>query len=224
MRLDLFLFKVYNKTVSIITDITAQKRNKNRVNVYIDGDFACGLDAVTAVSARLKIGDEISVEALKDIAETSEVNSAFERAVGYLSSVPRAKREIARYLGDKGYDKDVISKVIERLEFYHYIDDRAYAQTYIRSKTKKYGSYRIAAELKQKGVDPAVISELLEENDSESDMAVAVAQKYIGSRRTVDKQRVKRFLAGRGFSWDSISQAIGKLCDEGAFSYSDEDD
>ncbi len=210
--------------VGTVTDISVQKRNKNRVNVYIDGDFACGLDSVTAVSARLKIGGEISAEDLKRIVETSEVNSAFERAVGYLSSVPRAKREIARYLADKGYDKDVIYKAIERLEFYHYIDDRAYASMYIRSKIKKYGSYRIAAELKQKGVDSAVISELLDESDGESDNAVAVAQKYMSSHRTTDKQRVKRFLAGRGFSWDSISQAVCKLSDDGAFSNDHDDD
>lgn len=203
-----------------ITDISKQKRNKTRVNVFIDGEFVCGLDEVAAASARLKIGDEISPEVLKSVVRRSEVNSAFERAVTYLSAVPRAKREIERYLSDKGYDKDVVGETLDRLVAYHYIDDRLYAETYFRSASKKYGSFRIAAELKKRGVDKEIIDELIE-NGGEDEI-YSVACKYISSHRTADRQKLKRFLAGRGFSWDSISAAVSRLDDEGYFS--DEED
>lgn len=195
-----------------ITDIQKQKRNRTRVSIFIDGEFVCGLDEVAAASARLKIGDEITADELKSVMEKSELNSAFERAVGYLSIAPRAKKEIYKYLLDKGYDKAIIMQTIDKLVAYHYIDDYLYAQTYIRSKSKKYGSFRISAELKQKGIAQSVIDELMD--DAPEDNITDIAQKYIRSHKSADKQKLKRFLAGRGFSWDSINSVVAQLSSE----------
>ncbi|MBD5131542.1 MAG: hypothetical protein HDT28_02965 [Clostridiales bacterium] len=200
--------------MGIVTDITKQKRNKTRVNIFIDNEFVCGLDEIAVASARIKIGDELSPEALKKLTVSSELNSAFERAVGYLSLAPRARGEIEKYLRDKGYDREVVSQTLDKLDGYHYIDDRAYAESYIKSKSKKYGSFRLQAELKKKGIAPEIISELLE--DGGNDGAYGVACKYLKSHRTGDKQKLKRFLAGRGFSWDSINAVVSRLSDEGA--------
>ena len=195
-----------------ITDIQKQKRNRTRVSIFIDGEFVCGLDEVAAASARLKIGDEITADELKSVMEKSELNSAFERAVGYLSIAPRAKKEIYKYLLDKGYDKAIIMQTIDKLVAYHYIDDYLYAQTYIRSKSKKYGSFRISAELKQKGIVQSVIDELMD--DAPEDNITDIARKYIKSHKSADKQKLKRFLAGRGFSWDSINSVVAQLSSE----------
>lgn len=209
-------------SMSTITDITKQKRNKTRVNIFIDCEFVCGLDEVAVASARIKVGDEITPDALKNLVKRSELNSAFERAVGYLSSSPRARREIERYLRDKGYDREVVSETLEKLDIYHYIDDRAYAEAFFRSKSKKYGSFRIATELRNKGIAQEIIDELTEESDeSEID---AVAKKYLASHKASDKQKLKRFLAGRGFSWESISAAVSRLTESGAFNGSTEND
>lgn len=195
-----------------ITDIQKQKRNRTRVSIFVDGEFVCGLDEVAAATARLKIGDEITADELKNVMEKSELNSAFERAVGYLSIAPRAKKEIYKYLLDKGYDKAIIMQTIDKLVSYHYIDDYLYAQTYIKSKSKKYGSFRISAELKQKGIAQSVIDELLD--DALEDNITDIAQKYIKSHKSADRQKLKRFLAGRGFSWDSINSVVAQLSSE----------
>lgn len=202
-----------------ITDIQKQKRNKTRVSIFIDGEFVCGLDEVAAASSRLKIGDEITADELKRVVEKSELNSAFERAVGYLSASPRAKKEIRRYLSDKGYDKSIIEQTIQKLDAYHYIDDYLYAQSYIKSKSKKYGTFRISAELKQKGIAQEIIDDLLD--DAPEDNIVEIAEKYLKSHKSADKQKLKRFLAGRGFSWDSINGAVVQL--SSAFETSDDD-
>ena len=205
-----------------ITDITKQKRNKTRVNIFIDGEFVCGVDEVAAALARIKIGDEITAEELKSLVRQSELNSAFERAVGYLSLAPRSRKEIERYLLDKSYDKEVTEQTLEKLDAYHYIDDYGYAQSYIKSKSKKYGTFRLKAELRKKGIASAIIDELLDEGGD--DNITQVARKYISSHKSADKQKLKRFLAGRGFSWDSISSAVSKLSDEGAFSDDESDE
>lgn len=202
---------VYNYGMGKITDIAPQKRNRSRVSVFIDGEFICGLDAVTAAAARIKIGDEISEDELKSVVKKSEVNSAFERGVSYLSSVPRSRREIERYLLGKGYDKDIVLEAIERLDLYHYVDDRAYAESYIRSKSKTSGVFRLKAELKQKGIDSAIIDELLDESDED---CTAAARKYMRSHPSADVNKLKRYLAGRGFSWDAISSTVSAIYEE----------
>ncbi|MCH5163061.1 MAG: RecX family transcriptional regulator [Clostridiales bacterium] len=216
-----------------ITDIAKQKRNPSRVSVFIDGEFAIGLDAVTAVGARIKIGDEITVEKLKEVSHKSEVNSAFERAAGYLSSSPRSALEIKRYLKDKGYDASVVAEAVERLEQYRYIDDRAYANSYIKSKSRKYGKIRLSAELRKRGISSEIISELLsddyeDEYDGssydEDDGAVETARRYLKTHRFAEVPKLKRYLAGRGFTWDSIGAAVRILGDEGAFEAPDDDD
>ncbi len=205
-----------------ITDIVRQKRNKTRVSIFIDEEFVCGLDEVTALSARLKIGDDIDENELKKVFFESELNSAFERAVGYLSVSPRAKKEIERYLTDKGYDAEIVAAALKRLDSYRYVDDRAYAESYVKSKSKRYGTFRLASELKRKGIAQDVIDELLDES---GDTAVLdVAKKYLRSHKTADKQKLKRFLAGRGFGWDSISDAVSELAHSGAFDIEEEYD
>lgn len=203
-----------------ITDIVRQKRNKTRVSIFIDDEFVCGLDEVTALSARLKIGDDVDENELKKIVYESELNSAFERAVGYLSFSPRARKEIERYLTDKGYDTEVVAAALDRLVAYRYVDDRVYAESYVKSKSKRYGSFRLAAELKRKGIAQDVIDELLD--DSGDNGITDVAKKYLSSHRTADKQKLKRFLAGRGFGWDSIADAVSALDRDGAFDTSDD--
>lgn len=198
-----------------ITDIQKQKHNRSRVSVFIDGEFVCGLDEVAALTARLKIGDEITADELKKAARASELNSAFESAVGYISYSPRSQKETERYLRGKNYDPTVISETVDKLVLYRYIDDKTYAQTYIKSKSKKYGGFRLTADLRKKGVSPEIITELLDE--SGDDGIYEVARKYAGSHKPTDKQKLKRFLAGRGFSWDGISLAVARLSDEGAF-------
>lgn len=208
-----------------ITDISRQKRNPSRVSVFIDGEFALGLDAVTAVAARIKIGDEVSAEQLKEVSHKSEVNSAFERAVGYLSASPRAASEIKRYLKDKGYDAVVACETVDRLEQYRYIDDAAYAKSYVKSKSRKYGRIRLAAELRKKGVSSDIISQTLDGEPSdefedsrydEDDGAIETARRYLRSHKYAETPKLKRYLAGRGFTWDSINAAVRVLDEEGS--------
>lgn len=152
----------------------------------------------------------------------SELDSAFGKATDYLSYSPRSAQEIRKYLAGKGYDKDIVDETMTKLVSYRYIDDEAYAVSYIRSRSKKYGEFRIASELKAKGIAADLIKTLLEEQEESA--ATDVARKYIASHRNADKQKLRRFLAGRGFSWDDISDAVSTLDGEGIFDTEEDSD
>ena len=67
-----------------VTDIRPQKRAKTRVNIYVDGEFAVALEALTAKSGELEIGAEVTKERLYRLAAESEAESALRRAFAYV--------------------------------------------------------------------------------------------------------------------------------------------
>ena len=68
-----------------ITDIKEQVKNKKRVSVYLDGEYYCGLDLVTAVKNRLKVGQLIEEATLVQIQYDSEMQACFDRALTFIS-------------------------------------------------------------------------------------------------------------------------------------------
>jgi regulatory protein len=76
-----------------ITGLSAQKRTADRVNVYLDGQFAFGLPAIHA--ARLKVGQQLSDGEIEQLQATDLVERVYDRSVRFLSTVPGAKPKCA---------------------------------------------------------------------------------------------------------------------------------
>ena len=76
----------YVQTMSQITSIEQQQKDKTRCSVYIDGAFYCGLKIEVAVKYRLKPGDEIEKSRLDEIQFENEKLQAVEKAMNHLSA------------------------------------------------------------------------------------------------------------------------------------------
>ena len=137
----------------VITDIKPQQKSKSRVSVFVDGEFFSGLEKITAMEHRLKIGDEIDPDELTKAVRESECAAAFEKAANYLGARPRTKKEIRVYLAGKGYSDEVVISAVDKLCEYGYVDDAEYCRQYVSAYSRKFGSRRIEADLKSKGVD-----------------------------------------------------------------------
>ena len=139
--------------MGIITAVEPQQKNKNRVSVFIDGEFACGLSLFTAAKFGLKAGKEICSELLSSAIKDSETGVCFDIACRLLGSRRKSEKEIEKYLLGKGFDPEVVGVAVERLKEYHYIDDIAFVKDYIATYGKKYGVKKLRFELKNKGLD-----------------------------------------------------------------------
>ena len=82
-----------------ISALRYQKRNKNRVNVYVDDQFAFGLAAIEA--ARLRVGQALSDDDIARLRRQDDVERAHERALNFLSYRPRSEAEVRRNLRKK---------------------------------------------------------------------------------------------------------------------------
>jgi len=196
-----------------ITDIQSQKKNKDRVSLFIDDDFFCGLDLLSCNKHRLKIGDEVDSEKLASAVLESECNSAFEKCMGLINNRIRTEKEIGAYLKEKQYGEDIIEKTIQKLTDYNFIDDKEFCRQYINSHRKKWGRLKIVYGLRQAGVNSDTINESFETETPQDSEAKILALKYIGNK-PFDKQKLYAYLARKGFDSGIIKSAISGSIEE----------
>ena len=84
-----------------ITLISVQTKNKDRCNLFVDGNFFAGISLITLVKSRLKVDDEVDEKELKNLLLESERTQAFTKAVDYLSRAMKTKRQVKEYLLNK---------------------------------------------------------------------------------------------------------------------------
>ena len=136
--------------MAVITKIEQQK-NKARVNIFVDDAFFCGLNKETALIFKLKVGETVSEEKLKQAVLESETKSAFEKASSYLETRMHSKRELFDKLVKKGYSKESINEAINKLEEYHFVDDALFAKQFLE-QNGKLSKNMIKNKLLSKGV------------------------------------------------------------------------
>jgi regulatory protein len=203
--------------MAVITALEVQKRNKERVNVYLDGEFAFGLTLIEA--AKLKKGQVLTDAQITDLRSDDEVNKAYDHAVFFLGYRPRSTAEVRKNLVDKAYSDEAIEASIEKLVAQGYLDDEAFARYWVtnRSEFKPRGARALRSELRQKGIADAVISLVLEEQDTHDDAyraALTKSRRYQGKSRAEFKHKVGQFLARRGFDYRISETVIVQIIEE----------
>ncbi len=160
---------------STVTALVAQKKNPDRVNVYLDGKFAFGLAAIEAV--RLRRGQVLTDSDVGRLQAADDVEKAREKALRFLSNRPRSEWEVRQNLLKAGYGDETIDRVLERLRGVGLVDDAAFVQYWIenRAQFKPKGAVALRQELRRKGVDRAVIDTVLEESGHAEDKAAIQA-------------------------------------------------
>ncbi len=208
-----------------ITSITAQTKNKERCNLFIDGEFYAGLSLETVMSFRLKVGQEITEKQLTEVILEGEKGVALSKATNYISKNLKTKHQVKVYLEGKGYSPEIITYCIDKLIEYGYINDVEYSIRYLESVYNKQGEKLSQMKLFQRGVGKENIrlafikfNENLQlnnfngQNDSES-VAYKIAQKYTKNKEKnlENKAKTYRYLIGKGFSGEEVVNALSKI-------------
>ena len=192
-----------------ITDIQTQKKNPNRVSIFIDGEFYAGMDLFTSQKHRLKIDGDVDENKLKEVIFDAECSSAFEKALSLINTRFRAENEIIDYLKQKLYSEEIIDTTLEKLKSYNYVDDREFCRLYIDSHKKSWGYKKIEYMLKGLKIDAEILAEALGEIDTQQEEAVKLLEKYFKSK-PFDKNKAYTHLAQKGFKGDCIKFAIAE--------------
>lgn len=197
-----------------ITRLVQGKKNPNRVNLYLDGQFAFALSIDEVAKNHLKKGLELSdsqIETLKDLDETDYV---YAKILNFLSFRPRTIKEVK----DRLYKYEVRDKakqdiLIAKLQSKGYLDDAAFATWFIESRnTHRPRSTRmLTQELMAKGVPSDIISTAMAGSADESDTIARILDKKLGLRRTLGRDEVQKiytYLSRQGYAWDRIKEVV----------------
>lgn len=209
--------------MSKITNIELQKRNQERVNIYIDGEFTFACDAEFVYREHLKQGMEIDLAKVKQIVVEDEYKKCKNTALRIIEKNYKTEKEVHNKLIEKGYDEEVVTTSIDFLKKYNYIDDSRYAGMYIRDRIKTQGQNKIKYDLIRKGVSDDIIKDAFSENvDSDSELEVAInlaKRRYnVLAKREIDKyklsQKLYRFLVGKGYGFDLVSKVVKQVTND----------
>ncbi len=197
-----------------ITSIVVQQKNKNRCNLFIDGEFFCGISVEAVMQNRLKKGMTLTDDELNSLVVEGQKGEAFDKALTYVSKALKTKRQVKDYLVKKGYQEDVVWFAVDKLKAYGYVDDVEYAKRYIQSVGASQGRRLIEYKLMGKGVKKQDICLAYDALDfTHGDAACKVAEKYLKNKEITKEniQKAYRYLIGRGFSFDEASRAISNF-------------
>ena len=193
-----------------ITLLKIQTKNKNKVNVYLDGSYFCALSLETVMKHNLKAGMMIEEKILEDMQFESEKSVAYEQALKLISTRYKTRKEMENYLQSKGYAITTIYYVLKKLGEYNFIDDERYAESFASHHIQKDGVVKIKQHLFQKGVSEEIIDRVLAAYDDQTEQVKILLEKYMKNKEKTKEsyQKACRYLYGKGFKMDDILKVL----------------
>jgi len=198
----------------IVTAIEQQKKDTEKYNVFVDGEFAFSLYMQDILFFKIKENEEIAEERYNYIINEVVYIKAQDKALNFLGYKMRTEKEMRDKLNTYDFNESVVERVMEFLLKYSYIDDFKYAVSYIKQtqRLKPLGSYGIKMKLREYGIKDEVIENaILESEIDEEEDAYSLLMKKIGGKKELDEKEKKKyhdFLLRRGYSYDIIKEVF----------------
>ena len=206
-----------------VTEVAVQARDKERVNVAVDGAHAFSLALEVAEREGVAPGlvlDRDRIDALLAVDSAARATAA---ALAFLGYRPRTEREVRDRLRERGHAPAAVEATIERLRGWRYVDDAGFARFWVEGRVehRPRGRRLLEQELRQKGVDRETAREAVADADyDEVAAAVALARKrwpaYAADDPASARRRLGAYLQRRGFGWDAVRAALRDVLREDA--------
>lgn len=198
----------------IITRLVQGKKNPNRVNLYLDDQFAFALSIDEVAKNSLKKGLALSNEQIRHLQEADATEYIYIKLLNLLSYRPHSVKEVrARLSKYKVTGVDQQNVLINKLKSKGYLDDFAFASWFIASRNKNRPRSRrhLSVELKTKGIRSEIIQAVSGQISDESVTIRHLLDKKLGIQRKLEineRQKIISYLARQGFAWDKISEVV----------------
>jgi len=197
-----------------ITALKLQKRDLQKVNVYLDGVYAFSLSRF--VAAWLKVGQVLNDEKISRLQAENGHELAYQKALKFISYRHRSEVEIRRNLTTHKYPQEVIDVAIERLQNNGLVDDTQFAQNWVdnRNEFRPRSKKALEMELRTHGVNLETIHQAVDGLD-EDELAYQAGLKQSRKYSELDwdsfRRKLTGFLARRGFNYGTIAPVIRRI-------------
>jgi regulatory protein len=201
----------------IITSIERQKKNRRRVSLFIDGEFAFGVHEDVVYRFGLRKGMDIDGTLRQEVEEYDQRVHAKLAAERLLATRMRSEREIRDYLLRRDVPASVAESIIDDFRRVGLLDDAEFARAWIRDRLRfrPRAAALLRTELRRKGIADASIDRALEEEYAERDeadiareLADTYRRKHPGIDGIVLKRRLASYLQRKGFAGPVVYDII----------------
>lgn len=139
-----------------------------------------------------------------------------QRALDYLGKREYSYVELGKKLKTFAEETDDIDKILDDFKARGWLSDVRFTEQLVHARQNKFGSVRVANELREKGVDDELIASavaIVKTNELEHAREIC-RKKYKGSPKSrEDWARQARFLQSRGFGFDIIKKSLNDNSD-----------
>lgn len=193
--------------------IAVLPQEKGRALVQFDNGMKVLLYKGEIRRLSLKEGEYISEMLYEKILKEIVGMRAKKRAMHLLERMDRTESQLSEKLRQNGYPDICIEEAIAYVKSYHYIDDTRYAENYVRFHQQKKSRQRLKMDLYAKGIDKAIIEDVLEKtfsSDEQEKIRRLLEKRHFDYGRSDRKEQQKtyQFLMRRGFRSSDILQVM----------------
>lgn len=174
-----------------------KKMSRGRYKITFDsGEYIIYEDVI--INNNLLLIKEVDIKLLEKILAENIEYECYDLALSYIDIKLRTEKEIYDYLYKKGFENELISKIVKKLKNNNFIDEKKYIEAYINDKINltNWGPYKIKKSLLDLGIDENRINDYLDTIDNKiwEDKINKILDKRIKSLKNKSKYMIKNKL------------------------------
>ena len=199
-----------------VTAVTETTRKK--VKIEFDHQFTLVLYKGELKAFSLREGAEVPDDTIERIEAQILKKRATKYAMNLLVKKDYTSKELTDKLVKAGYTENSAGAALTYVSSYHYVDDLSYARRYLETYSDRKSIKKMQMELRQKGISEELFTQARDEAqmEDEADTLRYYAEKKARSldlSQEKDRQKLLRFLVGRGFTFGDARDMLQELSD-----------
>ncbi len=194
--------------------VSVEPLDRRKSRVLTDEGLAFALFSGEIERYGIREGEELCPDTYEELLREVLCPRAKESLVRLLEASDKTEAELRRRLKEKGCPPEAVETALASAKEYGYVDDRRYAENYVRSACPSKSRRQMEGFLAAKGVNRELIRECLEEAQiDEAGQVRLLLEKRGFCREKADERELRRtmaFLSRRGFSYEAILDIMHK--------------
>lgn len=200
------------RTITWIEAVTEKK-----CTVFLDGEAAFTLYRGELRRYGIEQGAELPEELYKEIMEVLLPKRARLRCMNLLKTRDYTRQQLLNKLKQGGYPEEVREDALAWVESFGYVNDAAYAESYVEDHMESRSLRRMEEDLIRRGIDRDTVRRALQkvqeregEQDEEKMIRRLLEQKHFHPSEADYKElrKMQAFLYRKGFQPDKIRRAM----------------